>query len=151
MMGNRYETDGFSVTREGSHFFVYRFPAGSVKAAHLESLIAFEREAWAEGMQTLYIVVILGDKLVISPGAIVTTAQRLKGSPLRITAFVAQSFVHRIAMQFMVRASRGIGVPSQEKIFADEASAMDWITRKKGGRGSLSSIHPNETERRSSP
>ncbi|MDI1450295.1 hypothetical protein [Polyangium sp. 6x1] len=122
------------IEREEPDFFVYRFPHGTATGAHVGELRKLERPVWDEGPPHIYNLVLLGEELAISPGALTETAKLYRDSPPRTTAYVARRFFHRTSMEFLTRMIRAFGVKMHGKVFDNEASARAWLADRRRGR-----------------
>ena len=119
------------IEREEPDLFVYRFPYGTATGAHVEELSKLERPLWDEGAPHVYNLVVLGEELAISPGAITETAKLFRTSPPRTAAYVARRFFHRTSMEFLTRMIRAFGVNMHGKVFDNEVSARAWLTERR--------------------
>lgn len=146
MTQERRRADEHEVCREENDLFVYRFPCGDVTGAHMDELLTLESKAWREGLSRVHVLVVLGKDLSILPGVLPRTAQLVRSSPPRTTAFVLNKFLLRVSMEFLTRSARGLGVKTQTRIFEDEAEARAWLTRRREGRVSLPATSPEVVE-----
>jgi hypothetical protein len=149
MTVDKVRSGDHEVCREASDFFVYRFPRGRATGAHVQELAAIERDLWPAGGY-LFNMTVLGDELVISPGALSETASIFRHSPPRTAAFVTRRFVLRTAMEFLTRMLRGLGLRMEAGFFQDEASARAWLANKREERARGQGSEARKTGRFSS-
>ncbi|MDI3291264.1 hypothetical protein [Polyangium sp. 15x6] len=128
------------IEREEPDFFVYRFPHGTATGAHIGELSKLEQPSWDEGTPHIYNMVVLGEDLAISPGALTETAKIFRASPPRTTAYVVRRFVHRTSMEFLTRMINAVGVKMQGKVFENEANARAWLADRRRVRNRKSVI-----------
>ncbi|MRG97096.1 STAS/SEC14 domain-containing protein [Polyangium spumosum] len=122
------------ICREEADLFVYRFPRGTATGAHVEALARFEQPRWDECTEHIYNLVVLGEDLTISPGALTETAKIYRESPPRTAAYVVRRFFHRTSMEFLARMIRALGVKMHAKVFDNEASARAWLAERRTSR-----------------
>ena len=119
---------------EAEDFMVLRFGSAAITANDVLAMYEIERQIL--GRPYVFSLVIFDDGTSITPGTVSQIAKTFNKGPPRSTAVVVRKFFMRNAMEFVLRAVRGLGATVELQFVEDERTGRRWIGQKREERAS---------------